>query len=335
MNWINNARVLAVLAVVCLHAAAGVVTKISDWHSGIWWEGNLFDAATRWCVPVLVMVSGALLLNPDRREDTSTFYKKRIARVLAPLLFWSAFYLCWRYLKGWYRNTPPTTRELLDSILKGEPYFHLWFLYMITGLYLLTPIIRLVLQQIDRTKLIWVMTTLFLLNGANSAVTILLQLELGFPLHGFISYLPYFVAGHLIATTVWQPKSWKLSLALVCTISATAVGCYLCSITLGLTRGLYFYNYLSITVVPMSLCIMLLFKKHSTLLPRNSAHILSSLSLGIYLVHPVALELIEHLIAATDYPTFMAIPCTTLFAYSVTAILCWLISRVPLLNRMI
>jgi surface polysaccharide O-acyltransferase-like enzyme len=336
VGWIDNARVLAVFAVVCLHVAASIVAGVPDWNSLQWWEGNLFDAATRWCVPVLVMVSGALLLDSGRREDAPTFYRKRAARILAPLLFWSAFYLGWRYLKGWHKGAPPTASELGESVLMGVPYFHLWYLYMIAGLYLVTPLLRLLLQRVGRGTLYWLVALLFLINGTSSAAGILLELNLGLPLHWFISYLPYFLAGHLIATSAWQPPPLALCLALLAAILATATGCYLGSGALGLQRGLYFYNYLSITVIPMSLCAMLLLKQRPALLPSATAQRMGQLSLGIYLVHPVLLELLHtQQIYPLRYPALLAIPGITLLTYGAAAVVSWLIGRVPLLQRVV
>ena len=76
MVWLDNARIVAIFAVVLLHAAAGIVngTVIG---SEYWWFGNICDSSVRWCVPVLVMISGALLLDPNKDEDTLTLYKKR------------------------------------------------------------------------------------------------------------------------------------------------------------------------------------------------------------------------------------------------------------------
>ena len=83
MIWLDNSRILAVCGVVFLHVAAGVVLG-HEVGTGDWWFGNVYDSVVRWCVPVFVMISGALLLDPGKKEDLSTFYKKRLARVLLP-----------------------------------------------------------------------------------------------------------------------------------------------------------------------------------------------------------------------------------------------------------
>ena len=72
MNWISNARIVAIFSVVCLHIAAYAVLN-AELGTANWWSGNFYDAATRWCVPVFVMVSGALLLEPRPQEGRKLF----------------------------------------------------------------------------------------------------------------------------------------------------------------------------------------------------------------------------------------------------------------------
>ncbi|WP_273975049.1 acyltransferase family protein, partial [Serratia ureilytica] len=57
MRWFNNARVIAILAVVLLHVSSRVVMW-SELGSNDWWYANLYDSLVRWCVPVFVMISG-------------------------------------------------------------------------------------------------------------------------------------------------------------------------------------------------------------------------------------------------------------------------------------
>ena len=102
INWVHRAKVLAIFAVVILHVASQVLENTSIFGTYNWWMGNLFDAGTRWSVPVFVMVSGYLLLDPSKQEDFRTFYKKRANKILIPTIFWSIFYLIWAFSIGKY-----------------------------------------------------------------------------------------------------------------------------------------------------------------------------------------------------------------------------------------
>jgi surface polysaccharide O-acyltransferase-like enzyme len=58
----------AIVMVAVLHVSATVVIQFGRIPSEAWWVANLLDAAIRTAVPLFVMVSGMLLLDPDRNE---------------------------------------------------------------------------------------------------------------------------------------------------------------------------------------------------------------------------------------------------------------------------
>ena len=60
--------------------------------------GAVYGAALRPCVPLFVMITGALLL--PVRGDASAFYKKRIPRVFFPFLIWSVIYNLFPWITG-------------------------------------------------------------------------------------------------------------------------------------------------------------------------------------------------------------------------------------------
>ena len=131
-------RVIAALAVVWLHVSGDVVGTNPDIHQLYWWTGNIVNSLTRWCVPVFVMISGSLLLNKPSDKDPSAFYRSSLPRILIPLAFWTLFYFL---LREWAGDQPSIFR-IAGDVLRGAPFFHLWFLYMIAGLYLATPFLR-------------------------------------------------------------------------------------------------------------------------------------------------------------------------------------------------
>ncbi|EMH1199379.1 acyltransferase family protein [Serratia marcescens] len=92
MRWLNNARIIAILAVVLLHVSSRVITW-SELGSNDWWYANLYDSLVRWCVPVFVMISGALLLAPEKAEPLGVFYKN-VHPESFPLWFFGHFSTC-------------------------------------------------------------------------------------------------------------------------------------------------------------------------------------------------------------------------------------------------
>lgn len=90
-HWADWIRAIGILLVILGHVSAVVVTRWQDVTPSNWMTGNIYNVIARSCVPLLFMVSGALLL--PRQESIWDFYQKRLQRMLFPFLIWSVFYI--------------------------------------------------------------------------------------------------------------------------------------------------------------------------------------------------------------------------------------------------
>ena len=83
-------RVFASIAIILLHVTAQNMPYCE--LAGTEWNiYNICNSASRWGVPVFVMMSGALFL--PREISTKTLYKKYISRMAIAYVVWSAFYV--------------------------------------------------------------------------------------------------------------------------------------------------------------------------------------------------------------------------------------------------
>jgi surface polysaccharide O-acyltransferase-like enzyme len=193
--WLDVLRVFATVAVVFLHVSAEVVTGITDTKTFSWWAANLYDSAVRWAVPVFVMISGALLLGHSHKESFTQFYRKRSSRVIIPLVFWTAAYFA--FISHYYGQIELKTA--LISIVLGKPYWHLWYLYMLVGLYIITPFLRTYVASSsikERYALIIVIFTFAALNAALNYFVfnnIISDMQTVFTM--FVPYVGYYICG--------------------------------------------------------------------------------------------------------------------------------------------
>lgn len=162
INWIDFARVVACFLVVLAHCCDPFVARFDD-NPVEFLSGAAWGSAVRPCVPLFVMISGVLLLPVNM--DTHTFYKKRLTRIIAPLVFWGIVtpILYYGYVNSGVQPTnlnlaDYTTSEMLVKILTFPLNFNydiipLWYLYMLIGLYLFMPIITPWLQSATKKDL--------------------------------------------------------------------------------------------------------------------------------------------------------------------------------------
>lgn len=330
-------RVTAAAAVVWLHVSAEIVaSRIVAADLG-WWTANLADAATRWCVPLFVMASGALLLSQRAHEDPLRFYRRRLNRILVPTLFWTAVYAALRLTKG------EAATAVLGSVAEGRPFTHLWYLYMVLGLYLITPMASAFVHHAPRRLLIGAVALSFLLAAVEMTVA---TLDGDWPARTFLGlwpyYLGYFTAGQILwrAPATWLSGRAALAVALACTCAVAGLTGLLLG-DLGPRAWEVTYSYLDPLVVLMSLAIFNALRRVGVDRGPGArlagvAHRLAPFTLGVYVVHPLWLFALDR--AGLDGNTggpILGIPATTAAALVLSFASARLLAALPFVRRTI
>lgn len=330
---IDTLRTLATLLVILLHVSAGYVItgKNNLSFDTSFWIGNIVDSFSRICVPLFVLISGMFLVG--RNETIKQSYQKRASRILIPLISWTIIYILFRVSLSFITGNPIDIKSLLGSVILGKPYYHMWYLFMIIGLYLITPILNNSISNVSRNTL-WTVAILLLLFGMlNSSYDKFLNNNVSFILW-FVNYLGYFILGYLIQDSKRKFSFLALSLAYIISSILIAV---LSFYTIKSYDSLYFYGYLTPLVIIGSLSFYKLF--HQLKLGENIFSTISHLTLGIYLIHAGVLSvLVGGLkvldITALDNP-IVGIPMKfgiTLFISIITA---WTISKIKYVRKII
>ena len=202
--WLDFLRVTACFLVMVVHATEpfylGGEGSLVLTSADAYWV-SVFEGLARCCVPLFVIASGYLQL--PLRYPTGEFFRRRAVRILIPLLFWTVVYaLVW--------GEPVAN---FKGLLLNFNYAagHLWFVYMLLGLYLIMPLLSPWAAQVSRRELsvylgIWGLTLLvpFIREAAGGAAPIIyaadgLPAPALFPLWGEASWNPfgllYYVSG--------------------------------------------------------------------------------------------------------------------------------------------
>ncbi len=293
--YFDYLRIIAISAVMVLHIA-GQNWRSVDVGTADWMVFNIADSVVRWGVPVFVMISGALLLGTEK--PITTLYKKNVLRIAIALVVWSMIYV----LVAFYQQDV-SGQDLIRQIVNG--HFHLWFLYMIIGLYIISPLLRQIVLSELLTKYflgLCVVIT-FLLPQLSSLMAFRHEFGSGL-LSGAIShfsltmplgYVGYFILGYWLNKIRISVKTELIIyilglLGFIFTITATAY----------LSRRLDYavdilYNNLTCNILLESVAVFVFAKKHLSNVPRRTCGMkwllrLSSWSFGAYLVHALILE---------------------------------------------
>jgi surface polysaccharide O-acyltransferase-like enzyme len=291
---VDLVRAVGIFLVLLLHISTEYVIPPPEVSAvAAWWTSDFFNSIARPCVPLFVMLSGYLLLQPTKvNEPLKVFFKKRWARIGMPLIFWGAIYFVWIIL---FDNAQFSWNFLVNGVLNG-PYVTFWFLYMLIGIYLLTPILRVLVAYASDSTMKLLLVVWFVGSGLVPVAAIF-----GYNISSQVFILPgwigYFLLGAYLMKMKTKPQRWKLLVLLAAGFAWTIFAEAFMMIIPGSSYLYLFYDYLTANVIVASVALFLLLTSISTesygKLPssiRKVVHAISVNSLPIYLFHMLLVE---------------------------------------------
>jgi surface polysaccharide O-acyltransferase-like enzyme len=321
---IDTLRVVAAYAVVWLHVSVWVVYGDPSVESSGWWVGNLVDSFTRWSVPLFVMLSGMLLLSASASATPLDFWRKRLRRLLPALVFWTLVYFAFRY----FFEPPFELKDAIKSLLKGNPYYHMWYLYMLVGLTFITPYLRQLVAVISRRALLYLILGSFIIAAGEFAYGGRVMTFLP----SFLPFTGYFLAGYYIANLDYKPKKRIfIPLILLCgLVIALATGALMPSRDIKAYDFTYSYHNLLVVIMSLSIFLLLIKAPPMTGLLQRIAPI----TLGVYAIHPLWMWALGKVgINGFWVHPIVGIPVTATLAFILSVLSAGLLARIPLLKR--
>jgi surface polysaccharide O-acyltransferase-like enzyme len=325
LAYADRVRILGAGAVVVQHAAQQGLLR-AELPAGDFWLCGAIVASTKWAVPAFVMLSGALLLG--RPEPPAGFYARRFWRVGVALLFWSLFYLGLRALG---RSYDEGVAGLARRLLAGQPYFHMPFLFVIAGLYAVTPLLWpfvAAAPPAERRRAAGALLAGgFLLEGSmmllGSAPTAFSR---------FVPYLGYYLAGDALREAGRSAAALRRAAWLAPAAAGAALLGAGALLRAGSGAWRYPFEYLSPTVIALSLAAFVALQARAPAGGRSSrlAADCAAASLGIYLIHPALLVAMGRLgLSAQTLPPALAVPLVASAAFLASWALTSALRRLP------
>ncbi len=153
--WLDLLRVLATCLVPMAHLCSNLLNNTEGVHSADYITMNFFNSMCRWVVPAFVMISGVFFLHPGKECDPKKIFRKNILRMLTAFAFWSLIYaLQQSFLPAISYDKEIAAfswKTFFNDFITGE--YHMWYLYMIAALYLVTPLIKVFTDNATKKQL--------------------------------------------------------------------------------------------------------------------------------------------------------------------------------------
>lgn len=360
--WLDVVRFVAMFTVVCCHCTdpfnfyPGTAPNIDEIK--LW--GAIYGALLRPCVPLFVMITGALLL--PVRGEVSVLYKKRIPRVLWPFLIWSVIYNLFPWITGLLGIKPEIILDFfpysgeevmrqslsisLDYIAQIPFNFsivdvHMWYIYLLIGLYLYLPVFSAWVEKAsDKAKLwflgAWAVT--LLLPYYNQFVAQYLWGTCSWNAFGMFYYFAGF-NGYLLLGHYLRNLDWKLGKILAIGLPMFVIGYAVTFFGFRYITALpeysdemleLFFTYCSLNVVMMTIPVFMLCKKvnfRSEGIKKALAN-LTLCGFGIYMIHYFFTGPSVLLVRTLGVPLGIQIPVASVMAFGVSWLIVWAVYRV-------
>ena len=332
-------RITAIFFVVAVHLSAQHWSDV-DVSSRAWFAFNLYCTAGKWSVPVFVMISGALFLGRDL--DVRSILKKYLLRIAIASAFWSAAYAL--FVRALYGIT---WDEVLFRFFTG--HYHMWFLFMIAGLYLLVPLLRPIVQNEKLLRyfllLAFIFTFLlpqaaffcsFALPQVSEVIrTVAMYSYCFFPL----GFTVYFIGGYYLSR---RDLSRREETVLYCVGTSALLFSIAAPVVLSRAQGApsdAFYNYNSLNVLLTSVPIFVFARQHLNFPKLGEQALgvlgrLSKYSFGVYLVHPMVIELLGRFgIDTFSCNAFFSVPLLAVIVFASSMALSALLHQIPVVKK--
>lgn len=191
-------RALAIFAVIILHNAADYSEQLGEIPMSNWWAGATWNGLVRFCVPMFVMLSGAFLLRQNKVVSIKEVFYKRLPKVVIPLIFWSIVYVLHENFAADKSIFEINFKEQVKIFYQGPVIYHLWFLYMLIGIYLLYPVVNFFIASASKNHVRYFLIVWFVANCVIGISDIIFDIKLGVDLNFFTGYAGYFVLGYYL-----------------------------------------------------------------------------------------------------------------------------------------
>ena len=324
---IDIMRIIACIMIIIIHVSSELLLNFNP-STYTWNISNIFDSLSISAVPIFVMITGILLLNPKKEISIKRLYLKYIPKMILVLFIASLFYSLW-YCFGLHMYNFSLGNYIKYTII--GPY-HLWYFSVIFFLYIITPVAKIVTSSDKNNISKYILGILII-----SSILYTIQDCRFMPYFEYINLLlekmyyknilfwgSYYLIGHYIYNTNELDKYKRIIYVL------GIVGLFFC-ITLTRydsikynTYNFPFYNNFGFPVYVMSIALIYLMKnikiKHKKIID-----ILSKSTFGIYIIHLFVLQLLN-----TSFHVY-TLKLNTVFLIPLISILVFVISLMVVL----
>lgn len=331
-------RILAAFMVIVIHVSAhnfsDTPTKSIEWLSY-----NFYDSVVRSAVPIFLMISGAFFLTDRIQSNIKKLYTKNIFKLVIVFIIWSIIYVIFSLF-----TDRLTTDQIISSIITG--HFHLWYLPVIIGIYIISPFIYRFIKNSDKTIFKYFII-LFIIACCCKTISYLEFLP-GYdyinllfdnlPVDIICGFYSYFILGYFLHNYDISKRMTKIIYILaVASIFCCFIGTYILSRYSGYNNPNLMKEF-SVFTLFEAIGLFLFFKNKvfvSKEIFSNRVSNIANCTLGIYIIHMLVMYTLFdlNLIQVRAFNTILSVPIISVLIFLISLVLVYFIRKIKFVGN--
>lgn len=155
----------------------------------------IYNSISRFAVPCFLMLSGAFILDNEHNSEYKRFYSKSFEKIGIHAMVFSLLYILYQ-IPFCFVGEDKGITSLLKNIITGTPMAHMWYMYMLVGIYAMVPVVLRFKDSITE-KMFYKVAFVFLILASISRWTTE-NVRLSWDVGQSFEYLGYFLVGYSI-----------------------------------------------------------------------------------------------------------------------------------------
>lgn len=331
-EYIEFLRILAISAVILDHVA---IVATSVFKGSITINDSILYYSiinsSHFAVPVFIMVTGYLLLNPEKDININDIIKKYVFRMIVVLFTFGVFFA---WLEIIFDTNAINISQLFISIYNviiGNTWDHMWYLYMLIGLYLITPILRKFTYNSTSNEIKYFLLLNLIFLSIFSQIKAFFNIDIAFFIPITSIYPFYYVLGYYIGN-----NNIKISKKV---ISTSIIICLIILVVSAIKNIPYVADYHSLIVTILSASIFMLARDTSECCKKHYGNLLkliSRCSFGMYIIHMFFINILYKLVKINPF-NYNSLILIILFiiVFVASLISSYILTKIPIIKKYI
>ena len=161
----------------------------------------LLQTLIKFAVPSFIMISGCLLLNPKRDVNINKIKKYILKMISILLIFGFTYCLLENIFDFGFSNIFQLIYKSIINLFQEKSWDHMWYIYMLIGLYIITPLLRKFVETADEDTTKFVLLMLFVFSFVIPMLNVTFKIKITTFYLSYFNFVFLYLLGYYIVHT--------------------------------------------------------------------------------------------------------------------------------------